>query len=70
MSVRDNEPEFIDSTGTPRPTRDIIDALKCIENEMLRNPTALAKDGAPLLIHYIVIRDVLVGELVRRKAQR
>lgn len=60
------DPESFDVTGTPRSTCDIIAALKCIENEMVRNPLAMAKDGSPLLIHYTVIRDVLVAELVKR----
>jgi hypothetical protein len=58
--------EFEDVTGTPRPTRDIEAALKCIESEMIRNPMAMSKTGEPLLIHYTVIRDVLKATLQER----
>lgn len=58
--------EYEDMTGTPRPVRDIEAALRCIENEMLKNPMAMSKTGEPLLIHYTVIRDVLKETLERR----
>jgi hypothetical protein len=58
--------EFNDVTGTPRPTRDIEAALRCIESEMIKNPMAMSKTGEPLLIHYTVIRDVLIEVLSKR----
>jgi len=58
--------EFKDVTGTPRPTRDIEAALRCIESEMVKNPLAMSKTGEPLLIHYMVIRDVLIATLKER----
>jgi hypothetical protein len=57
---------FKDVTGTPRPTRDIEAALRCIESEMTKNPMAMSKTGEPLLIHYTVIRDVLREALKER----
>lgn len=58
--------EFEDVSGTPRPVRDIEAALKCIESEMFKNPMAMSKTGEPLLIHYTVIRDVLIAALKGR----
>lgn len=46
--------------------RDIEAALRCIENEMLKNPMGMSKSGEPLLIHYTVIRDVLKDALIRK----
>jgi hypothetical protein len=58
--------EFKDVTGTPRPPRDIEAALRCIESEMVKNPLAMSKTVEPLLIHYTVIRDVLIAALKER----
>lgn len=55
-----------DATGRPRPTRDIEAALACISNEIVKNPMALSKDGQPLMMHYIVIREVLSEYLAGR----
>ncbi len=54
-----------DVTGTPRPPRDIEAALRCIESEMIHNPLAMSREGEPLLIHYTVIRDVLLRAALR-----
>jgi len=55
-----------DATGQPRRTRDIEAALACITREMAQHPMALAKNGEPLMIHYIVIREVLREYLAGR----
>lgn len=60
--------EFEDANGRPRPNEDLVAAVKCLETEMVKNPMAMAKNGEPLLIHYVVIRDVLIAELKRRGA--
>ena len=59
--------EFEDVTDKPRPVRDIQDALRFVEQEMLHNPMRMgAGNSGPALIHYSVIRDVLRDELARR----
>ena len=58
--------DFKDMSGTPRSERDIEEALACISGEMIRNPMALSKAGGPLLLHYVVIRDVLREALALR----
>ena len=55
-----------DVTGQPRPTRDIEAALACITREIVHHPMALAKNGEPLVMHYLVIRDVLREYLTAR----
>jgi hypothetical protein len=55
-----------DMTGTPRSTSDIEAA---IESEMIRNPMAMSKMGEPLLLHYMVIRDVLKAVLKERPSE-
>ena len=55
--------EFEDVTGTPRPQRDIEAALYCIKTEMVKNPMAMSKSGEPLMIHYIVIKDAIEGQV-------
>ena len=65
-----DQPDMKDVTGTPRPSRDIVAALRCLQNEIVKNPMALAKNGEPLLLHYTVICDVLRAELVNREAAK
>ena len=60
--------EMTDVTGTPRPERDVEEALRFVENEMMRRPMALGADGSPMLIHFTVIRDVLRDDLRRRSS--
>jgi hypothetical protein len=54
--------EFEDVTGRPRPRRD-VEAVRFIEADMLRNPTRTLDGHGPALIHYSVIRDVLIEAL-------
>lgn len=58
-----------DLSGTPRPTSDIVEALRCIETEIVQNPLAMSKQHGPLVIHYIVIRDALI-ELLAVRAKK
>lgn len=51
--------EFKDITGQLRSRRDVEDALAFVTREMVLNPLAMSKEGTPVLLHYIVIRDVL-----------
>jgi hypothetical protein len=60
--------EIEDTIGKPRPHKDVLDALKCIEQEMMLNPLAMSKKSGPLLIHYSVIRDCLNELLVLRES--
>lgn len=60
-------PEF-DVTGTPRRLEDVLAALQCVEQEMVRNPMAMSSQGEPLLLHYSVIRDALRELLAHRHA--
>lgn len=59
-----------DVTGTPRRHEDVMAALKCIEQEMVYNPTAMSAKSGPLLLHYSVIRDCLRELLIRREMER
>ena len=52
-----------DANGRPRPRADYQAALDCISNEIVRNPMAMAQNGEPLLIHYIVLRELLQERL-------
>ena len=62
-----SDPEFEDVTGKPRPIRDIQDALRFVEQEMLHNPMRMGPaNTGPALMHYSVIRDILQDELARR----
>jgi hypothetical protein len=58
--------EFEDVTGKPRPIRDIIDALRFVEADMMRNPMRMLEGHGPALIHYSVIRDVLREAIATR----
>jgi len=60
--------EFEDVSGTPRPEADIRAAIRCVMSEMVKNPMAMSKDGEPLLMHYIVIREAL-QELLELRAK-
>ena len=51
--------EMTDMTGQPRSRRDVEDALRFVEREMLTDPIGMTKDGVPRLIFYMTIRDVL-----------
>ena len=52
-----------DARGKPRPREDYQAALDCISSEIVRNPMAMAKDGQPLMIHYIVMIELLKERL-------
>jgi hypothetical protein len=56
-----------DTTGTPRPERDIEEALKYVTKQMVIDPMAMSKDGVPRIIHYVVIREALQEVLAVRK---
>ncbi len=61
--------EFVDVTGTPRPLRDIEDALRFVEAEMAANPVRMgARDTGPAVIHLYTIRDVLLEVMKIRGA--
>ena len=55
-------------TGTPRSRADIKAAFDCLSSEIVRNPLAMSKDGQPLAMHYIVVRDAL-SELMQRRGE-
>lgn len=59
--------EMIDE---PRPREDIEAALRCLQSEVVRNPVAMAKNGEPLTIHYIVVIDALRELLALRGSTR
>jgi hypothetical protein len=60
--------EFEDVTGTPRPERDILEALRFAEAEMITNPARMgAKNTGSALIHYVTIRDALKELLILRE---
>lgn len=48
-----------DVTGTARSDDELQQALKQIEQEIVRNPMARAVDGVPLMFSYLTIRDCL-----------
>ncbi len=52
-----------DHTGRPRPREEVEAALRCIEREIVERPMGLSSNGEPLLMHYIVIREILMGYL-------
>jgi hypothetical protein len=52
-----------DANGKLRPREDYQAAFDCITREIVHNSMALAKDGQPLMMHYIVIREVLMDFL-------
>ena len=63
--------EFEDVTGAPRPARDIEAALRFVEAEMLTNPMRMGpRETGPAVMHYSVIRDVLLDALAARSASR
>lgn len=50
-------------TGRPRPREDVEAALACITREIVTNPLVMSKTGEPLVIHYLVIREILQAYL-------
>lgn len=56
-----------DVTGTPRPEREIIEAIKYLEKQILSDPMAMTKDGQPRLIQYITMKDALKELLMLRR---
>jgi hypothetical protein len=58
--------ESVDATERPRSERDILDAIACVESEMILSTMAMSKKHGPLLMHYTVIRDALRELLLRR----
>jgi hypothetical protein len=57
-----------DATGTPRPERDVLAAIEFATREMMAHPTAMTKEGFPMVMHYIIIREALRELLVLRRA--
>lgn len=55
--------DFVDKTGTPRPTVDIEAALQAVKERIVKGPVE------PFTIHLIVIKDVLEKELEIRKVR-
>ena len=55
--------EFVDKTGTPRPTEDIEAALQAVKERIVKGPPDVFK------MHLIVIKAVLEKELEMRKAR-
>jgi len=45
---------------------DVKAALNCIEREIVERPLGLSSRGEPLLMHYIVIREILLAYLAPR----
>lgn len=55
-----------DVSGQPRPERDIVDALRFVEAEMMAHPTRMGPSNTAA-IHYMTIRDALRELLELRK---
>ena len=49
-----------------RPKADVIEAIRFVEQEIVKNPMAKGADGSPALLQYTVIRDALYEVLTRR----
>jgi len=58
--------EMKDANGEPRSREDVKAALNCIEREIVERPLGLSSRGEPLLMHYIVIREILLAYLAPR----
>jgi hypothetical protein len=59
--------EIEDANGKPRSREDIEAALKYVVAEMIVNPMRMgASDTGPAVLHYMVIRELLLAELGRR----
>ena len=48
--------EFIDVTGKPESVENLKDALKFLNEQVVRNPLATTKEGIPYVLHFTVIR--------------
>lgn len=59
--------EFEDQSGKPRDVAQIEEALAVIRREVVTNFLAKAKDGTPLIPHYIVIIEALRDVISIRK---
>lgn len=58
--------ELEDVSGTPRPKKDIEAALKFVNLEIIMNPMRMGpRDTGPAVMHFTVIRDVLISALVQ-----
>jgi len=60
--------EIEDVTGTPRPDRDVVEAMRFVTEQVVREPMAMTKTGVPYTIHFMVIKDALL-ELLERRAK-
>lgn len=61
--------DIIDSSGLPRPDREVEDALHAVKVWIVKEPTAMGPDGAPRVFHLIVIKDALEELLALRRAR-
>jgi hypothetical protein len=55
--------DFVDKTGTPRPTEDIEAALQAVKERIVKGPHDV------FTMHLIVVKDVLEAELRAREAR-
>jgi hypothetical protein len=57
-----------DVSGTPRPVRDLLAALRFVEAELVSNPMRMGAQGTgPQALHLMVIREVLQAEICARR---
>jgi hypothetical protein len=56
-----------DVTGTPRPERQILEAIQYLEKQIVTDPMAMAKDGTPRIMVYLTMKDALKELLMLRR---
>jgi hypothetical protein len=56
-----------DVTGTPRPERQILEAINYLEKQIVTDPMAMAKDGTPRTMMYLTMKDALKELLMLRR---
>ena len=52
-----------DANGALRPPDEVEKALRWVEQSIVKNPLAMDDAGMPVLLHFVVIRDVLRAAL-------
>lgn len=50
---------MVDVSGKPRPESDIEAALHAVKVWIIKEPLVIGPDGAPKVIHLVVIKDAL-----------